>query len=58
MRAFFCSSVLFFFSMQVPPDGKMNQKGETGRDNLSVVFQLLVAATPKMASRSCAHKKS
>jgi|GEM_PF-6146823 hypothetical protein len=43
--------------MQVPLDGKMNQEGETGRDNLSVVFQLLVAATPKMASRSCAYKK-
>jgi hypothetical protein len=43
--------------MQVPLDGKMNQKGETGRDNLSVVFQLLVAATHKMASRSCACKK-
>ena len=43
--------------MQVPLDGKMNQKGETGRDNLSVVFQLLLAATPRMASRSCAYKK-
>jgi hypothetical protein len=54
---FFAPVFFSFFPMQVPLDGKMNQKGETGRDNLSVVFQLLLAATHKMASRSCACKK-